>query len=161
MHNRIGAAWLIAIVALWAAPAAAQDGAPVLPKATAQTGPQLVSADMRQGTDLSGAWHYSIDPYRAGLAGFHGEAPDSGQQRYRDVDVRKEMAQDSRILYEFDLAHSPVTTLPSSWLTEAPELRYYQGLMWYQRIFPVPAQRKGRSFLRFGAANYSDRKSVV
>jgi len=159
MHNGMKAAWLIALGALWASPAAAQRPAPVpapvLPQATAQSGPLLVSADMRQGTDLSGAWHYSIDPYRAGLAGFHGEAPDAGQQRYRDVDVRREMARDSRVLYEFDLAHSPVTTLPSSWLTEAPELRYYQGLMWYQRSFPVPAERKGRYFLRFGAANYS------
>ncbi|HSI19834.1 MAG TPA: glycoside hydrolase family 2 TIM barrel-domain containing protein [Sphingomonas sp.] len=159
MHQGMKAAWLIALGALWATPAAAQRPAPVpapvLPQATAQSGPLLVSADMRQGTDLSGAWHYSIDPYRAGLAGFHGEAPDAGQQRYRDVDVRREMARDSRVLYEFDLAHSPVTTLPSSWLTEAPELRYYQGLMWYQRSFPVPAERKGRYFLRFGAANYS------
>jgi len=156
MHNRTRIAGLIAIAALWATPVAAQqESGPVLPKATAQTGPLLVSADMRQGTDLSGAWHYSIDPYRAGIAGFHGGAPDIGQQRYRDVDVRTEMARDSRVLYEFDLAHSPVTTLPSSWLTEAPELRYYQGLMWYQRSFPVPAQRTGRAFLRFGAANYA------
>jgi len=139
MHNRKRAAWLIAIAALWATPVTAQQD---LPKATAQAGPLLVSADMRQGTDLSGAWHYSIDPYRSGLAGFHGGTPDVGQQRYRDVDVRAEMARDSRVLYEFDLAHSPVTSLPSSWLTQAPELRYYQGLMWYQRSFPVPAQRK-------------------
>jgi beta-glucuronidase len=69
------------------------------------------------------------------------------------------MAADNRVLYEFDLANSPVTTLPSSWLTQAPELRYYQGLMWYQRNFSVPADHptsnRGRSFLRFGAANYS------
>ncbi len=110
---------------------------------------------MRSGVDLSGPWHYSIDPFRSGLAGFHGETPDRGQQRYREADVRKEMAADNRILYEFDLANSPVTTLPSSWLTEAPELRYYQGLMWYQRRFPVPAARTGRYFLRFGAANYA------
>ncbi len=122
-----------------------------------QAAPLLVSADMRPGLDLSGPWHYSIDPYRSGLAGFHGEPPDAGQQRWRDVDVRKAMADDNRVLYEFDLAHSPVTTLPSSWLTEAPELRHYQGLIWYQRTFT--AQRSGqRQFLRFGAANY---KTVV
>ena len=122
-----------------------------------QAAPLLVSADMRAGIDLSGPWHYSIDPYRSGLAGFHGEPPDAGQQRWRDVDVRKAMAEDNRVLYEFDLAHSPVTTLPSSWLTEAPELRHYQGLIWYQRTFK--AQRSGqRQFLRFGAANY---KTVV
>ena len=139
----------------WAAHAAAP--AP-LPLATAASGPLLVSSDMRPGQDLSGPWHYSIDPYRSGLAGFHGEAPDAGQQRWRDVDVRQAMANDNRVLYEFDLAHSPVTTLPSSWLTQAAELRHYQGLVWYQRTFKVTAPRTGRKFLRFGAANY---KTVV
>ena len=147
---------LIAATILYAAPLWAQQAAaPSLPLATAASGPLLVAGDLRPGTDLSGPWHYSVDPFRAGLAGFHGETPDSGQLRYREIDVRKEMAIDSRVLYEFDLARSPITTLPSSWLTEAPELRYYQGLMWYQRTFPAPTQRKGRYFLRFGAANYS------
>ncbi len=134
----------------------AQAQAPAgLPLATAASGPRLVSADLRAGLDLSGPWHYSIDPYRSGLAGFHGEAPDAGQQRWRDVDVRAAMASDNRVLYEFDLAHSPVATLPSSWLTEAPELRHYQGLIWYQRTFKAPVPRAGRQFLRFGAANYA------
>jgi len=150
----------IAVLLAWTASTLAQQTpAPSLPTATVKTSPLLVSADMREGLDLSGPWHYSLDPFRAGLAGFHGETPDRGQLRYREIDVRKEMAADNRVLYEFDLANSPVTTLPSSWLTQAPELRYYQGLMWYQRNFSVPAQRpsnnKGRSFLRFSAANYS------
>jgi beta-glucuronidase len=149
---------LVATALVCAVPAVAQQTATDLPLATAKNSPLLVSADMRSGLDLSGAWHYSIDPYRAGLAGFHGETPDTGQQRWLDVDVRKAMAEDNRVLYEFDLTHSPVTNLPSSWLTEAPELRYYQGLIWYQRTFKAPAQRTGRQFLRFGAANY---KTVV
>ena len=147
---------LIAAAIVCAVPATAQQAsAPALQLATVKTNPLLVSADMRPGTDLSGPWHYSIDPFRAGIAGFHGETPDKGQQRYRDADISKEMREDNRVLYEFDLARSPVTTLPSSWLTEAPELRHYQGLMWYQRTFPAPTARKGRYFLRFGAANYS------
>ncbi|MCW6534046.1 glycoside hydrolase family 2 protein [Sphingomonas lycopersici] len=153
---RIGIA--IATMLFGTAPVLAQTtDAPALPLATAASGPRLVAADLRDGMDLSGPWHYSIDPFRAGIAGFHGETPDRGQLRYQDVDVRREMARDTRTLYEFDLARSPVTTLPSSWLTEAPELRHYQGLMWYQRTFPAPTQRKGRYFLRFGAANYATR----
>lgn len=147
---------LIAVTMVCAAPAVAQPAAaPTLPLATVESGPLLVSADMRDGMDLSGPWHYSVDPFRAGLAGFHGETPGESQQRYLDLDIAKAMKDDNRAMYEFDLARSPVTTLPSSWLTEAPELRYYQGLMWYQRTFPAPAARKGRYFLRFGAANYS------
>ena len=126
-----------------------------LPLATAATGPHLVAADLRDGTDLSGPWHYSIDPYRAGIAGFHGEMPEEGQQRYRDVDPSAAMRADSRTLYEFDMGHSPLVTLPSSWLTQAPEMRHYQGLVWYQRGFTAPVRRTGRYFLRFGAANYT------
>ena len=148
---------LVAAAIVLAAPAMAADEtpAPLLPLVTVANSPLLVSADMRAGQDLSGPWHYSIDPFRAGLAGFHGETPGDSQLRWREVDVPKEMRADNRSMYEFDMANSPVTTLPSSWLTEAPELRYYQGLIWYQRSFPMPAERKGRYFIRFGAANYS------
>jgi len=131
-----------------ATPCFAQDAPP-------SRGPLLVAADLREGVDLSGPWHYSIDPFRSGISGFHGGMPDTGQQRWRDVDVRAAMAKDSRVLYEFDLAHSPLASLPSSWLTHAPELRHYDGLMWYQRTFVAPETRKGRYFLRFGAANYA------
>ena len=147
---------------LAATPASAQSGAlppstvtSSLPLATAQAGPLLVSADMRDGIDLSGPWHYSIDPFRSGIAGFHGETPDVGQRRFLDIDVSREMARDNRTLYEFDMAHAPLAILPSSWLTTAPELRHYQGLMWYQRHVTVPSRRNGRAFLRFGAANYT------
>jgi len=148
---------LIGVALLLGAPAMAADEtpAPLLPLVTVKNSPLLVSADMRAGTDLSGPWHYSIDPFRSGLAGFHGETPGESQLRWRDVDTRKAMRDDNRTLYEFDMARSAITTLPGSWLTAAPELRYYQGLIWYQRSFPMPAERKGRYFLRFGAANYT------
>ena len=146
--------WIVPVIA-WLAIAATPLAAQQAPAPPPRPAPLLVAADLRDGTDLSGPWHYSVDPFRSGIAGFHGGTPDAGQQRWRDIDVRKAMATDSRVLYEFDLAHSPLTTLPSSWLTEAPELRYYQGLMWYQRTFPAPVRRQGRYFLRFGAANYS------
>lgn len=166
----MGRAWVTGItigLALAAAPLGAQQtdappvpsgrGTPPVERSTSQPGPAtvLVAGDLRDGIDLSGPWHYSIDPFRSGIAGFHGEAPDPGQQRWREVDVRAAMARDSRTLYEFDLARSPLVSLPSSWLTHAAELRHYQGLMWYQRDFAAPAVRRGRYFLRFGAANYS------
>jgi beta-glucuronidase len=59
-------------------PVLADQAPDALPLATIANEPLLVSADMREGTELSGTWHYSIDPYRAGIAGFHGETPDRG-----------------------------------------------------------------------------------
>ena len=58
---------------------AAQD-APLLPH------PVLASADMRESLDLSGPWTWSIDPYRDGLGGFHGEPAGEGHRRWDDRD---------------------------------------------------------------------------
>lgn len=126
-----------------------------LPLATVDTAPLLVSADMREGVDLSGEWNWSIDPYRSGIAGFHGEAPNRTEQRWLDIDVRKALAQDNRELFEFDLDHDRKVRLPGSWLAASPETRHYQGLVWYRRHFDSPQSRKGRYFLRFGASNYA------
>jgi beta-glucuronidase len=135
-----------------AVPAMAQEAPAVLPLNTVQNGPLLVSADMRQGTDLSGR-------------GIIDRSLSCGDRRFPRRDARawpaapcrcrrpKAMAEDNRTLYEFDMAHSPTAALPGSWLAQTPEMRHYQGLVWYQRTFDVPAQRKGRTFLRFGAAN--------
>jgi len=143
---------LTLLAAAMAGPAVAQQA---LLNATVATEPLLVAADMREGVELSGEWHWSIDPYRSGLAGFHGEAPDLGQQRWIDLDVRKTMAADNRTMFEFDMAHAPTVALPGAWLAASADLRHYQGVVWYQRHFDMPAQRKGRYFLRFGAANYA------
>ena len=120
-------------------------------------GPSLVAADLRAGTDLSGLWHYSVDPYRSGLTGFHGELANATEQRWADIDVAETMRRDSRRHFEFDMDAAPVTTLPSAWLTHAPEMRHYQGLVWYQRHFSARRSPSKRSFLRFGAANYTTR----
>jgi len=119
--------------------------------------PQLVAADLRPGTDLSGPWHYSIDSYRSGLAGFHGDPPKRSEARWAEIDVADTMRRDTRTEFEFDMDAAPVTTLPASWLTHSPEMRHYQGLVWYQRHFPARPTPGKRSFLRFGAANYTAR----
>ncbi len=118
-------------------------------------GPVLAAADMRGGQDLSGEWTYSIDPYRDGMAGFHGGAAGTGHRRYDDVDVEAARRADPLALYEYDMDRAPRATLPSSWLTHAPEMRHYQGLVWYQRRFDVAPGEGERQFLRFGAVNYA------
>lgn len=130
-------AWLFAC----ALPAAAQ--------------PVLVAADLRQQQRLDGPWHWSIDPYRDGLAGFHGEAPSPQTNRAADISQSAVMEADPRALFEFDMQRSPVTQLPGSWIGTTPEMRLYQGLVWYQRDFTARAARPGtRVFLRIGAAEY-------
>jgi beta-glucuronidase len=114
----------------------------------------LAAGDLRPAQSLDGAWHYSVDPYRDGEAGFHGEEPGRGSRRYADVDVEAAMKADPTALYEYDMDQSPTATLPSSWLTHAPEMRHYQGLVWYERKFTAQPGPDMRQFLRFGAVNY-------
>jgi len=114
----------------------------------------LTAADMRPGLSLDGIWHYSVDPYRDGEAGFHGEEPGKASRRYADLDVEAAMKADPTALYEYDMDQSPTATLPSSWLTHAPEMRHYQGLVWYERKFDAHPKAGLRQFLRFGAVNY-------
>src|SRR3546814_6811663 len=66
--------FLLALTLLWV-PALA-EAEPVAP-----VHPVLASGDMRTNLDLSGLWHYSIDPYRDGMAGFHGGDPGLGHRR--------------------------------------------------------------------------------
>ena len=137
---------LVLLVLFVAPPVAAQ----VIPE-----GPVLAAADLREGQSLDGEWTYSVDPYRDGAAGFHGAPPGEGQRRYDDTDVAALTARDPQALYEYDMDHSPVTQLPSAWLAHAPEMRYYQGLVWYQKRFDAAPKTGERQFLRFGAANYT------
>jgi beta-glucuronidase len=120
----------------------------------AAAAPVMVAGDIRPALDLSGPWHWSVDPYRDGVAGFHGEEPGLGHRRYADLDVEAESRKDPTALFEFDMARSPIATLPSSWITHDPTMRYYDGLVWYQRSFDASPRPGRRYFLRFGAAEY-------
>jgi beta-glucuronidase len=129
--------------------------------ASAQTAPVLVSADMRPHQSLDGAWHWSIDPFRDGIAGFHGGPPGQSQKRWADEVQADIAARDPRTLFEFDMQRSPQVHLPASWIGHAPEMRLYQGLVWYQRTFNAANPKPGtRTFLRFGAADYHTRAFV-
>jgi beta-glucuronidase len=114
----------------------------------------LTSADMRPHRSLDGAWHWSVDPYRDGKAGFHGGGPGSSSNRFADIVQAEVAAREPTALFEFDMQRSPVVHLPSAWIGHSPEMRYYNGLVWYQRTFDITMPRKGRTFIRFGAVDY-------
>lgn len=144
--------WLVRLASLFAillpSAAIAQD-APLLPH------PVLTSADMRDSLDLSGPWTWSIDPYRDGLYGFHGEPAGEGHRRWDDRDVDAVTRANPAALFEYDMRRSPSVILPSSWITHDPTMRYYDKLVWYQRAFTVQRRAGGRAFLRFGAVDYT------
>jgi beta-glucuronidase len=80
--------WIRAIVALaLAGLGGASASAQVLPE-----GPVLAAADLRESQSLDGTWTYSIDPYRDGAAGFHGDPAGTGHRRWDDLDVERARA---------------------------------------------------------------------
>src|SRR5438874_13924 len=76
----------------------------------------LAAADMRPAQSLDGAWHWSVDPYRDGMAGFHGGLPGESSRRWADIVEAQVADQNPAALFEFDMQRSPVTHLPGSWI---------------------------------------------
>ena len=64
------------------------------------------------------------------------------------------MRADPKALYEYDMDRSPVVHLPQSFVTHSPDMRRYNGLVWYQRRFDTHLKPGQRAFLRFGAVDY-------
>jgi beta-glucuronidase len=139
------------VVLLWlvigsaAGPAWAQDLRPAF---------LLTGALHRDSQDLSGQWTYSKDLYRTGLTDINGWVAKSRMQRYRDVDVAAVEAQGGADFFEFDMDRGALMAVPGAWNAATPELRYYDGLVWFQRKFAASPQPGKRAFLRFEAVNY-------
>jgi beta-glucuronidase len=137
---------LALLLALVAAPALAADN--LRP-------PLLLTGQRADVQDLSGRWTYSKDYYRTGLTDINGWVAKSRMQRHRDLDIAGEEAKPGTAFFEFDLDRGPAMEIPGAWNAATPELRWYDGLIWFQRRFDVPAPAAGgRSFLRFEAVNY-------
>lgn len=152
MHRRHLLQSLSALPLLGLAPAAlAQTTAPTAP---ALTGPVLVNASSRKGLDLSGKWHASIDPYRAGLVDAVGDPAKSRHHRHADLIVADEEIKNPGTFFENDMQRSEQVDLPASWNAQKPEWRYYDGLFWYQRTFTAQPTAGKRAFLYFEAVNY-------
>ena len=114
----------------------------------------LTSADMRPHQSLDGAWHWSIDPFRDSTKGFHGGPPGESTKRWADAIQADVAAKNPTKWFEFDMQQSPTVQLPGAWIGHSPEMRYYNGLVWYQRTFDFKPQPGKRTFVRFGAVDY-------
>ena len=111
--------WLTALGAAFAACSTAL----AQPAPTEPERPVLVAADLREHQSLDGAWHWSIDPYRDGVAGFHGDPAGPSSRRWADIVQADAARADPTALFEFDTQRSPVAHLPGSWIGHAPEMR--------------------------------------
>ncbi len=116
----------------------------------------LTNAASREAIDLSGDWIYSKDLYQTGLTDINGKVAKSRMQRYRDINVEQESLKNPYAFYEFDMQRGPKMSIPNSWNSVVPELRYYDGLIWFQKTFNINKenQENKRVFAHFEAVNY-------
>lgn len=111
-------------------------------------------ASARQEIDLSGEWHWSVDPYGDGYSGFHGGGAGYGSRRYNFIQVEDEMRKDPTALFEYDMQNAKTVDIPGAWVNHEPEMRHYQGIVWYLREFDLMPVEGERLFVEFGAVNY-------
>ena len=108
-----------------------------------KTGAQnlLINVYGRQYTLLNGKWNAIIDPYRQG---------------YKTGIYKNRPLKDKADFKEYAFEGGLRLNVPSDWNSQLPELKYYEGSVWYARKFMIDeANLVGKKlFLYFGAVNY-------
>jgi len=106
----------------------------------------LINIDARDATDLSGKWHYIVDPLKTGVV----RADSRRYSVFRDI-VRPESQVD---FFEYNFDAAPRITIPGDWNGQDISLTWYDGLVWFRRTIDLQELRPGKLFLHIGAANY-------
>jgi len=93
----------------------------------------------RQTQSLNGKWDAIIDLY------------DQGRKNKIYLNKKPETKID---FYEYSFDNGLRLNVPSDWNSQLPELKYYEGTVWYARRFDVAKENNKRLFLYFGAVSY-------
>lgn len=108
----------------------------------------------RQATTLNGKWNYIIDPYETGFYSFHLDEYDTLNGFQMGAYFNNYHSPNKQDLVEYDFDSSPQMDIPNDWNTQAKELFYYEGTVWFKKSFDYSLKNNNRLFLNFGAVNY-------
>ncbi len=130
---------------------AAYAAANAHPKTVAETdfALPLTQLESRRTQRLDGTWKYIVDPYQIAL---NKPRP---PRRSLPLDERADGNENPLIEYEWDSARE--IAVPSDWNTAVPELKWYEGMLWYRTTFEADRRSGERQFLYFEGANYLTR----
>lgn len=98
--------------------------------------PTMQNVMSRERLSLNGEWAILLDPFANGEKSKWYAPKDSSNKNSL-----------SEIYYEEDLT----LQVPGDWNHQIPELFYYEGDVWYKRLFDFDAQTNNRQFIYFGA----------
>jgi beta-glucuronidase len=106
----------------------------------------LINVTSRDALDLSGPWHYIVDPQKIGIL--------RGDRRRTAVfeDESEPNSPVDFLEYNFDAA--PVMDIPGDWNGRDETLTWFEGLVWFRKVLELEGTLEGRRFLHVGAANY-------
>ena len=108
----------------------------------------------RTTTSLNGVWNYIIDPYQTGFYSFHLDQYDKQAKPSNGAFFNNYHAANKQELVEYDFDKSAKITIPGDWNSQVPELKYYEGNVWFKKSFDYELKDKKRLFVYFGAINY-------
>lgn len=112
--------------------------------------PQITNVGARTSVSLDGDWNYIVDIYEAGYRDYRRKPMAVENSFFQDHGWYS----DKTKLIEYDFDNAPTLAVPGDWNTQKPELYYYEGAVWYRRLFDCEPKPGKRYFLYFGAANY-------
>src|SRR5689334_12313125 len=96
----------------------------------------------RRVQSLDGRWAIVIDPFESGFYDYRRQERSDGV--FRDLDWKK-----SPPLVEYDFDRSPTLAVPGDWNSQREDLKYYEGTVWYRRVFEASPAEGRRQFLVF------------
>lgn len=108
----------------------------------------------RDTTSLDGSWNYIVDPYEMGYYSFHQDAYDQNNVGSPSAFYNNYHAKNKQELVEYDFDKSPAMSIPNDWNSQNEKLLYYEGNVWFRRMFDYDLRGKKRLFIYFGAVNY-------
>ena len=103
---------------------------------------QIINAYGRDSQSLNGEWHAIIDPYERGRWDMWKNRKPQNNNEFRE--------------YSFD--EGLTLNVPGDFNSQLPELKYYEGTVWYGRYFDIPEPKPGEKLLLYfaGVANVAD-----
>lgn len=100
----------------------------------------MINVQSRNAISLNGEWDVMIDPAGAG--------------NFQQVWLERKPGKKTDF-FEYSFEGGPALKVPGDFNSQMRELTYFEGTVWYRKIFNYSIPAGKRLFLRFGAVNYT------
>ena len=118
--------------------------------AAASAQPQIINVQDRTRIPLDGEWDILVDQYNNGFLNYR-QAPMNVESTFF---ADRHFYQDETKLVEYDFDVAEKIRVPGDWNTQDPRFYYFEGTIWYRRVFQADPKPGKRYFVYFGAVNY-------